>query len=272
MRKYLPYLFLFFIFNVLILKAQNLDYFAGARSAGMAHSTVALSDFWALYHNQGAMAFAENIEIGTSLENKFGVSDLNMGHLGAIVPTNNFGVIGISAAHLNMQGYNESKLGLAYARRLSTKIGFGLKINYHNYSVAEQGNFSNLTFETGILYKYSNKLNFGFHVFNPTQSRRVASVDDYYPIVLRMGAEYLLSKKLHVLFEVQKDDMLPVQIKGGLEWMLGEILYLRTGLANNPQWNTFGMGIQVKDFRLDLALGYVARLGASPQIGLQYAL
>ena len=270
MRNFTPWIFSIFLINSLIVKGQNLDYFAGARSAGMAHSTVALSDFWALYHNQGAMAFAEQIEVGTSLENKFGVSDLNMGHLGVIVPTNNFGVIGISSAYLNMQGYNESKLGLAYARKLTQKIGFGLKINFQNYSVVEQGNFSNLTFETGILYKYSDKLNFGFHLFNPSRSRRVAAVDDFYPVVLRIGAEYLLSKKLHLLFEVQKDDMLPVQIKGGLEWMLGEYLYLRTGVANNPQWNSFGLGFKAKSFRFDLALGYVARLGASPQVGLQY--
>lgn len=271
MKPFIPVFLVIVLSKSLHINAQNLDYFAGARSASLAHSTVAMSDFWALYHNQGAMAFLEDWEFGSSLENRFGVNDLNIGHIGFVMPTEQLGVLGVSAAYMSMGAYQDAKLGLAYARKLSKKIGFGLKINYHNYSVAELGNFGGLTFETGILYKYTEKLAFGFHLHNPSRTRKKAGAEDFHPVVLRVGAEYYLSKKLHLLLEVQKDDELPMVFKGGLEWMLGEILYLRTGLANNPQLNTFGLGVKFSNFKFDASLAYVARLGASPQAGIQYA-
>lgn len=57
---------------------QTSDFPVGARSAGMANASVALSDIWAAHHNQAALVGIEQAGVAAYYENRFLLSNLNL--------------------------------------------------------------------------------------------------------------------------------------------------------------------------------------------------
>ena len=75
-----------------------------------------------------------------------------------------------------------------------------------------------------------------------------------------------------VVAEVEKDLINPLSFKGGVEYLLGEVLYLRAGISTAPVQTTFGIGLKFNTLNLDIASAYHQLLGFTPGISLKYVL
>jgi len=120
---------LVFLFIYLISYSGNDNYPTGSRSASMGNSSVTLSDVWSTHHNQAGLAGLTKPTIGFHHENRFIVKEYGLQSLAFVLPTNS-GNFGISLSYFGYSKYNESKIGLGYAKKLSDKISFGVQLDY----------------------------------------------------------------------------------------------------------------------------------------------
>ena len=244
----------------------------GAKSAGIGHASVSLSDGWSLFNNQAGLAFLEKPFIGISYENRFQLKELSRNFIGLALPTES-GTIGISALSFGNQLYSEAKYGLAYARKLNDKMSLGVQLNYMTTRLpADYGSRKNLSAEVGLMASLSDELQVGVHVFNPTQSELSESVSENIPTVFRIGAQYKVSEKVFIAAETEKDLEREAIFKSGIQYHVLEKLYLRTGISTNPTYSSFGFGMLLEQFIIDFSTSYQPRLGYTPQFSISYDL
>ncbi len=253
--------------------AQNFSQFAGARSAGLAHSSVAISDVWAAHHNQAALGFLDESGIGGSVENRFFINELKVVQIAGAYHFDKIGTFGLVASSFGFELYNESKYGLSYSRAFGDYFSVGLQLNYQNYYVEEgTGNNGALTFETGILAKPTDKLNIGFHVFNPSQAFKNSDAEERLPYIGRLGFKYQFSDEFFLTAEAKKQQELAERYSLGVEYQFIEVLVFRTGVGIQPLSNHFGLGLKLEKFEVDLSYEYAQTLGSNGVLSLQYYL
>ena len=240
----------------------------GARINAMGGAGLTLSDPYSVFNNQAAMAFVDGISVALYTEQRFLLKELSYHAGGVILPTK-LGAFGLSVNYYGFDLYNEKKIGLAYSRLFSNKISGGIQIDYVGTSISEYGNASTFTVELGLLVKITNQLTTAAHVFNPV---RVNSgfTDEKIPTTLKLGLAYQPGKKVLIDAEVQKNIDELARFSSGIEYQVVDAFHLRAGFQTNPSVYCFGVGINVKQLKIDLATTYHAVLGVSPQFSISY--
>ena len=236
----------------------------------MAGASVALSDFWSLQNNQAGLAFYNHFAAGAYYENRFLTKELSLKSGGMVLPVNN-GVFGLKVSYFGYSMYNESKFGLAYARRLGEKIAVGVQLDYLLTSFGnDYGSKGLATFEIGILSKINEHLSLGAHVFNPINAKLAGYGNERIPAIIRVGASYAFDDKLMATAEVEKETEFDPVAKFGIEYRIIEEIYVRGGIASNPGLYAFGFGVNLKNLKLDFSSSVHQVLGFSPQISMTY--
>ena len=95
-------------------------------------------------------------------------------------------------------------------------------------------------------------------------------LDERVPTLLRAGLGWVVSSKLTLTGEAEKDIDRPERFRFGVEYMPSKALYLRTGISSGPVQGHFGAGIRVSRLEMDLAVSMRSKLGATPMINLNY--
>jgi hypothetical protein len=264
-------LFLFLILLSSSIFAQNgATNSTGVRSNGVANASVSFTDINSIFNNQAGLAELENVGFLLSTEQRFLISDLNNFGVGFAMPTNS-GTFGVSIHYFGFEDFNQSKIGLTYARKLMEKLSVGIQFDMLSTQISEYGNTNLLTFEIGIQSELIENLLLGFHLYNPVKLEIIE--DEYLPTILRAGATYTASKKLMLHAELEKDFDFPFIFKGGIEYELADDFWLRVGVHTNPTALSFGLGYQMKSgLRFDLASNYHQELGFTPSLGVGYDL
>jgi hypothetical protein len=265
--------FLFLLFFYLIslgVFASGDNYHVGARSAGMGNASVALIDQWSIHHNQAGMAFLEKSYGAVAVETLFGIPENSIKGLAVGLHTKS-GVFGLNVSSYGFSLYNETKVGLAYARKLGDNFAIGVQMDYLTVGLGENyGRAHAFAAEVGLMAKLNDKLTAGAHIYNPNRAKMADYNNEKIPTIIRLGFDYVFSKKLLVDVEVLKDIDHKSVFKSGLEYHIVDMLYLRTGIATNPFVSSFGFGLSLKNLNIDIATSYHAVLGYTPHISLGY--
>jgi hypothetical protein len=242
----------------------------GGRGAGMSNASVTLTDFWSINHNQAGMIGVKTISSGIYYENRFGLKNLSI-KAGAVVLPTRSGVFGLSMTYFGYALYNESKIGLAYAKSFGTKFSAGVQLDYLGTHIAENyGNASAVAAEIGLLYQVNKNISIGTHVYNPTRAKVASYNNERAPTILKLGLSYQFSEKVILAIESEKDIQHNPVFKAGVEYRPIKALYFRTGISTNPVLNSFGFGIEYHNFNLDFAASYHQALGFTPQCSLVF--
>lgn len=93
----------------------------------MGNASVAISDLWSAFNNQAGLAWLETSHAGVYYENRFLMKELGYKELVAY-PLKS-GTIGLSFNHFGYSAYNESKIGLAFAKAFGKYLAFGLQLD-----------------------------------------------------------------------------------------------------------------------------------------------
>ncbi|MCF8364801.1 MAG: hypothetical protein K9H16_03415 [Bacteroidales bacterium] len=267
-RKYLILFFSILSLNPLIAINGNVP--EGARSSAMGGASVALSDFWSLQNNQAGLAFYNLPAAGAYLENRYLIKELSLKSGGVVLPTKS-GVFGLKLSYFGYSLYNESKFGLAFARKLNEKFAVGVQLDYLLTSIGnDYGKKGMVTFEVGFLSRINDHLSLGAHIFNPINAKITDYADERVPAVIRVGASYAFNDQLMVTAEVEKDSEFDPQARLGIEYRIIEEIYVRGGIASNPGLYSFGFGLNLKKLKLDFSSTVHQELGYSPQISMIY--
>ena len=264
-------LFLLLLSFPIFLFGQNgSSYSNSATSIAMGNTGINFTDINSLFTNQAGLSSLKNPSFIASAERRFALADLNNLAAGFALPTNS-GTFGISVNYFGFDQYNETKVGIAYSRKLMEKLSIGVQFDVLNTRIPEYGSKNLYTFEVGIQSELSEQFTLGFHIFNPVRLEIVE--DEYLPSVIQAGITYQPSKKVIVNAELEKDIDFPFTVKLGIEYEMVDNFYLRIGANTEPTNLSFGLGYQLKNkLRIDFASSYHQELGFTPAISLGYDL
>ena len=271
--KYFYFALLLLLTSNSALYAQDLLSPAGARNTGMGACSVALSGFWNINNNQAGMVGVKKFSAGINYEERFGMNQLSTKSIAVVVPSR-FGVLGAGMDYYGYALYHETKFGLAYAKAITPHLRAGVKLDFFQTAVGDHyGSNNDMSFELGIQYDISKNLTFGGSVFNPIPKSASAEVYFKLPFIYRIGLAYRFSKNLLVTVEVDKNsDFSFYEMRAGVEYIVQNRYFFRTGLGTNYEIFTAGFGYKQKRFSFDLGAALHQTLGISPQVSLIYSL
>ncbi len=270
--KLLPTLVLFTLYAFAAFESKAQDVFcSGSRSQALSDATVGLSDCWSVYGNQAGLAGIDRPIVGGSFQNRFLVAELST-RAGLLVLPVQASVFAFSISQFGQTPFRQEKFGLAYARKISPKINFGLQFNcYRLFLFEENRSVSSYGSELGVQYLLTENLVVGFHVMNPyLSSIKLNSGRFRYPSRINLGTLYRFSDLFSLSTELENDFDDHFILKTGIEYNILEKLFVRAGVSGKPYQLSAGIGFHVKKFTLDLASTYNQYLGNSPSVSFQY--
>lgn len=272
MRKIYIIFLLLVVCCTLNATAGNENFPVGARSAAMGNASVSFSDVWSVHHNQAGLAFLRGLEAGVYYENRFMVKELGLKNAAVAIPVK-VGAFGLSITNFGYSAYSENKYSLSYAQAFGKKFSMGVAMDYMTTKIAEgYGSKGVFVAEIGLMAKPLKNLTIGGHLFNPAHVKLADYNNERVPTIIRLGLNYAFSKKVTVALENEKDISKKSIFKVGLEYSVVKELYLRAGISTNPNLTSFGFGINLKHFKVDVSANYHQVLGVSPQFSLLYSL
>ncbi len=264
----LSFILLQFVF--LYSMAGNEHFPIGARQAGMGSSGVAFPDLWSVTHNQAGLALLAKPTFGLFYENKFSIKELGL-KAGAFAYPTSSGVFAIDLMQFGYSKYNESRVGLAFAKSLGKYFSMGIKLNYINTFFAEEyGNKGTAIAEIGFLAQPAKHLYIGGHVYNISRSKIANYNDERVPTIITFGMSYEFSEKVLCTIEAEKDIEYKPIYKVGMEYKFIENLFIRAGVTTNPNQMSLGIGYVFKRLKADISFSSHQVLGISPHFGISY--
>lgn len=273
MVKYSKFVFTLIIWLTLYnnIFAGHENFSIGGRQSGMGFTGAAYSDIWSATHNQAGLALLEKPVIGLFYENRFTLKELGL-KAGAFAFPTKSGTFAIDLMQFGYSKYNESKIGIAYAKSLGKRISIGLQIDYLNtYFSEEYGNKGTAIGEVGFLTQPIDNLFIGAHIYNISRSKIAAYDDERIPTLLTVGLAYRFSEKVLCTVETEKDFDYKAMYKVGMEYQFIENLFIRAGVTSNPNQMCFGLGYVYKRIKADISFSTHQVLGISPHVGFIYS-
>ena len=241
----------------------------GSRSSALANASVSLSDLWSVQNNQAGLGFQKTMDAGVYYQNQFMLKELSTKAFAFAAPTKH-GTFGVCVSNFGYSLFSQNKYGLAFGKAFGENISAGVMLDYLQTNISEYGKKGSFVAEAGLLAKPAKNFTIGVHVFNPTRTKLASYNDERIATIMKLGADYKFSDKVFIALETEKDIDKKAMAKVGLEYKPINQLFLRAGISTNPSMSCFGVGIDLKNFQLDLSSTFHSTFGFSPQIGLLY--
>ncbi len=263
MKRTFLLLSLLFIFNSQALFAQTLRRPLAAPYLGLGAYSLNHIDVFSFTTNQASLAQLDKSAAGVFGERRFLLSELNnySAVVGIKTKSGNFG---LKTSYSGFTDYNETQLGLAYARKLGDKIDVGLQFNYNGVNIPTYGNESAISFEVGTVLHVSEKLHAGIHVNNPVGGKFGKEQQEKLSSVYSVGVGYDASQKFFISCEIEKEEDQPINITAGIQYKLISQLLVRGGVSSATSSFWMGLGLTIKSFRIDVTSSYHNQLGVTP--------
>jgi hypothetical protein len=227
------------------------------------------ADAFSFAANAAALAQLENSMAGIYTERRFMLAALSHYNT-AIAITTASGNVGLKADYFGYSEYNESQLGLAYARKLGKKVNAGVEFNYNGISMAGYGNASAISFSIGSIFHLSDVLQAGIQLYNPVGGKFGKEQPEKLPALYTIGLGYEPSDLVFISVEIIKEEAQPVNAKAGVQYQFIPQLLARIGVETATTSLWAGIGLLWKSYRLDIATSYHPQLGISPGLLLLY--
>ncbi len=242
----------------------------GSRASALGYTSVSLTDNWSVFNNQAGLAYLNSSSAGIYYENRFLIKELALSAANFSMPFKSGGVA-ITFSRFGFKLWNENKIGLSVARKFGQYLAVGAQLDY--LLIHQDENYKNLnfiTFEAGMLIRFSDKVSLGIHTYNPLNVRISANSDERSAATFRIGPSYKASEKFLIICEVRKSTNEDPVFSAGAEYKVLKSFFLRTGISTNPSLWSFGAGINLGNLNIDVSASDHYILGFSPQIAITY--
>lgn len=250
-------------FETCLSQAQTIRRPVTAAYTGLGAYSLNHVDVFSFTSNQASLAQLKNASTGLYAERRFLLSELNNYEATLALPTTS-GNFGLKTDYFGYADYNETQIGLAYARKLGNKVDLGVQFNYNGVRIAEYGSASAVSFEIGTIWHITDKLHAGIHVNNPVGGKFGKGQKEKLPAIYTFGMGYDASEKFFFSGEIQKEEDQPVNINAGFQYKLIPQLLARVGMETATSTAWAGIGLCWKFFRVDVNTAYHPQLGITP--------
>ena len=264
-----PFLILLFLSIHLIINGQTVRRPVAAVYTGLGAYSNNHIDVFSFSNNQASLAQMKNASVGAYGERRFMLNELSLYQLAIAVPTTS-GNFGVHAGYFGFSDYNESQMGLAYARKLGSKVDIGVQFNYNDIRASGYGNSSAINFEIGTVFHLTDKLNAGVHAYNPVGGKFGKNSDEKLASIYTIGLGYEASSKFLMSAEIEKEENQPVSINAGMQYKFLPQFMIRGGIVTNTSVLYGGASLFLNTFRLDVVASYHPQLGVTPGLLLIY--
>jgi hypothetical protein len=171
--------------------------------------------------------------------------------------------------HFGYSRYGEMKLSAGYSKRFGSKIAIGLNFHYLLHHAIHYGTENSFTFDLSFQTAISEKLGFGFVVYNPARLKYGITGEEIIPVVFIYDCYYKIGNKLLFFSEIEKK--IPGVFNVGLgmtchfsQMSITSSLSLTSlSFLISTEWHSFIFGI-----RTDCHY----KTGISPTLNLYYLL
>ncbi len=262
-------LFIPVLLKTSLLPAQTLRKPVSANYIGLGAYSLNHVDVFSFTSNQASLAQLKTAAAGVYGERRFLLDELNNYTAVLALPTGT-GNFGLKTNYYGFSDYNETQLGLAYGRKLGNKVDIGAQFNYYDIRIAGYGNSSAISFELGAVMHVSDKLHAGVHVSNPAGGKFGKDQQEKLSSVYTIGLGYDASEKFFVSAEIEKEEDEPVNVNAGVQYKFLPQLLARIGMSTATSSAWFGLGLNIKSFRVDVTTSYHPQLGITPGLMLLF--
>ena len=253
--------------------ASNNNYPIGSRSSAMGNASSTFVNVFSNFHNQAGLAGIAHFGVGIAYKNNFLLSETGLKSAALAIPIKSIGVIGINVSSFGFDQYAENKYGLAFAKKFGDIISMGLQLDYMQTRFTEPYGSEGVLFaQFGIRGKLTENLVLGVHVYNPTRTSLNKTLNDRVPTILKSGISYQFNDKLITVFEIEKDLEAKMNVKAGTEYSVHEKFDVRFGINSFQRKVSFGTGINLDDWEIDIASEYHQALGFIPNMTIRWQL
>lgn len=222
-------------------------------------------DAFSFTANQASLAQVKSAAGGVYGEKRFLLSAANLYTAVITLPTKE-GNFGFQADYFGFTDYNESQIGIAYARSVGSRLDIGVKFNYYSFKIPGYANGSAVNFELGAIAHLTEKLHAGIHVFNPVGVKLSKQNDEKLSSSYTFGIGYEASGNFFISTEIIKEEDQGVNVNAGLQYNFVQQFFVRAGIATEISSSYAGLGLSWKNFRLDVSGSYHPQLGFTPGV------
>lgn len=254
------------LFSVCVAQTIRKPFAAPAFSLS-AYSTLQ-SDAFSVLYNQAALAQIKKTTIGLYTEQRFLIAAIKLHMVSAAIPTT-LGNFGIKLTYMGFKNYTENQFGIAYGRKLGSKLDVGIQFNYYGSKIPAYSSSAMVNADIGAILHLTNQLNVGLHLTNPV-SARFSKTAESLPGVINIGFGYDVSEHFFFSAEMVKETGLPVSVNAGFQYTLSKLFYARAGVMSAAAVVYAACGIGSNKFRLYVNGSYHPRLGFSPGLTILF--
>lgn len=240
----------------------------GARSWGVGNAVVALPHQQSYFSNPAGLGFLAENQLFAGFHTRFDEPAFTTFMAGGTLKTP-FCVVGLGAEQFGDRLYNETKAGVAFAKKQG-RVSLAAKVNYVQISIENLTTKNTLLTEFGVLAELNSVIRLGFHAYNVTGGKLFVAQN--IPTILRLGTSVQASKQVLFLVELEKSTALPLLLKAGLEYEIYKNFVIRSGINSKPNTLHWGFSLRQRNFDFSYALHSHAALGLSQHLTLGYSI
>lgn len=261
------YLIYFFLLITDFAAAQTLRKPVSATYIGPGAYSLNHVDIFSISSNTASLAQIKDAAAGVYGEKRFLLAETNFYSVIAAFPTKE-GNFAFQADYFGFKNYNESQIGIAYARNVGNKLDLGIKFNYYSFRIPGFESPSTVTFEIGAIAHLSEQVQAGIHIYNPVGGRLSKTEDDKLCSAYSFGIGYEPSEQFLLSAEIYKQEGLPVNVNAAIQYSFAKQLFARFGITSQNSSPFAGAGVSWNNFRVDISASYHPQLGISPGLML----
>lgn len=219
--------------------------------------------------NPASLSRQKGFTAGVYSERRFLLTELSQ-HQVAVAMPSRVGSFGVRGDYFGHSGYNETGIGLAYARSLGTKIDLGVQFNYYGVTIPAYGHAGALNAEVGVVVHLTDQLRTGLHLYNPGSVALGKNGEEQLPSIYSIGFGYDLSDQLFFTASFDKIQGKPVSVLAGIQYRFHNRISVNAGIASATATYTAGVGIWLKAFQLTAVASLHPHLGLTPGLMLVF--
>jgi hypothetical protein len=234
----------------------------GASSFAIGNAAVAIDGFiFALYYNPAALSTSEKIHTAFTIQNFFGVGDLNSVDL---ITRFNLADYPFSLAinRFGNQLYQELQFSLGSRIEVVKDCAIGFSIQSYILAIRGYGHTLAWGVNVGILYKFLPLFSVGALVTNINRPY-ISAAKEQLPQTMSIGLSYIPDDNLMLSFEIFRDIKYQPEFRAGCAYKVIPLLTIRAGIEDQLDLYSYGLGIQMNWIAIDYSLRTHPVLGLS---------
>lgn len=221
-------------------------------------------DVFSMQANPAALAHLDKSAAGVLATRPYMLAALS-GYTAAAGIRGSRGSFGSVLHYSGNADYNQSQLGMLYARKLGPRAAVGMHFSYQALHLASgYGSTGYLQAAAGAQFPITATLNTGIRVSIPAGGKQAGHVAVYRPAIIAWGLGYEPSSQFFCNLQVEKPVDEPAAIMAALQYRPVPVIRIRTGVSVAAGEAWLGAGYRYRQLHADVYAHYHSRLGITP--------